>query len=264
MSVLSARVFAQRGFRSAALSVALTVLTLGSASQAYAFANNFDSNFNGFEVSRPNPNDSDRAMFVPDPDGKGGRSFRLKLLKGDTSYPKFKTSRDTEPRAWISNHDGFTFTNNTKVRYTFSIRTPKSMPAINTNFAQVISDGTPDKEPDRPLWMLKTDGNRKLFLSIHYDNATKDRLDDLKFTLPLDKWVVFVVTFDLRDKSSSVIVKATVDGEQVASLTLTKLPYDRRLTQRICHWDGGIYHRKGTNMNTDRMLYIDDFKAEKL
>jgi hypothetical protein len=263
MSVLSARVFAQRGFRRAALSVVLTVLTLGSAAQSHAFSNNFNSNMDGFAVSRPNPNDSDRAMLVSDPDRNGGKSFRLKLLKGDTSM-KFRTSSTTQPRAWISNHDGFTFSNNTKVRYTFSIRTPGSMPAINANFAQVISDGNPFGEVDRPLWMLKTDGSRKVFLSIHYDNDQKDPYVDLGFTLPTDKWVVFTVTFDLRDMNSSVNVKVSVDGSQVVNRTLTSLDYERRLTRRVCHWDGGIYHRNGTTMNTDRMLYIDDFKAEKL
>jgi hypothetical protein len=270
MSVTSARVFAQRGFRRAALSVALTSLLVGSAAQVQAavfkekFFNNFNSDFDGFDISRPNPTIPDRTQRMSDPDGRPGSSYRLKLLKGDTGS-QFRTSSNTEPRAWISNHDGYTFKNNSRVRYTFSVYTPSNRPAINANFAQVIGDGNPFNTPDRPLWMLKTDGNLGVLLSIHYNSTnTSDPQYSLDgFKLPKDTWVKFVVDFDFRGTSSKINVEAWVGSSKKVDFTPATLKYPTDMSRRTCHWDGGIYNRKGYAMNSDRELYIDDFKIER-
>jgi hypothetical protein len=273
MPINTAYPHVKRAKRLALSSLALTTLALGSIVQSSAASfvvkhtNNFETNMDGFEISRPTLSGSsdplrDRIMIVADPDG-AGKSVRFKMLSGDTG-DKFKTSATTEPRVWITNHSAFTFKKDSTVRYTWKMWTPGGgLSATNANIAQVISDGTPFGEVDRPLWMLKTDANREISVSIHYSN-TKNGEKKIGYTMPTNKWVKFEVTFNFRQgNTGSLIVKISEPGTTgTLTYSITDLGFEEAYAKRTCHWDGGIYNRERNVMTTDRILYFDDFKVE--
>jgi hypothetical protein len=279
----------KRAKRFAFLSLALTAFTLGTAIHASAASFitknecNFETDFEEFGISRPKLTGTDdplneRVKRVTDPDGTG-KSFRVILLKSDDQNPAFYTSQGTAARSWISNWPdsglGYRFSVGSKVRYTWKIRTTSAKPILNACFAQVISDGTRPKDPqtDKPLWMLKTDANRNVYLSIHYDNDQPDLLKSIGRTLPVDKWVKFRVTFNFQTGGKSdVYVESWVVDDSGAQTDfkdypvgkpLSGLNYDSHLTWRKCHWDGGVYRWKGKTPVTDCQVYIDDFKVEQ-
>jgi hypothetical protein len=193
------------------------------------FSQDFEMGMTGITRS-PNGLPEDRVQIVDDPTGKRGKVIRIEYKQGDN----FRTSGGTEPRSWISAHEGYTIKSGVKLSVAWGAMF-ENVNGATYSFAQIIRSGG-------PLWMFHIGSGGAFRISVNRGSGGGSNL--LTF-MPMT-WYDFRVDVDYRGGGS---IEFYANGRMVARGVGDGGPSDGR-------WDGGVYWQSGAK--STRVVYVSN------